>query len=135
MTPSNAQQALDALNDAENNLLRMSLGYHVDGTLPMNYTEWVGHCLKTHLPAIRQALQRELSGGWNTNMEEAPRDGTDFIGRKGIFVFLTSYDEEENIFYTVNQFYERSNYAERTGKAVWEPECWQHLPPPKDEKK
>ena len=66
MTKTPVQMAVEALDDAQNHLLRMSQGHHVDGTLPMNYNEWVGHCLDGHLATIHAALQTPV---WNTDME------------------------------------------------------------------
>jgi hypothetical protein len=67
-TPQERAAALEALNDAENHLLRMSQGYHVECTLPMNYKEWVGHCLETSLATIRALLTEQ--GPETTTIDE-----------------------------------------------------------------
>jgi hypothetical protein len=128
MTPSNAQKALDALNKIDFHPRSVDDGHYDAG---YDYED-AGKFISEHIDYFRTLLQRELSGGWNTNMEEAPRDGST--------VWVWWKNESWKGYWTSEKFSTGENVwmvyvGENTVKAA-NPTAWQPLPPPpKDEKK
>jgi hypothetical protein len=59
-THTSAQLALDALNCAEDNLMRMSQPFNHG--LPKTYDEWFGYRMKDHAVTLRFALQKLIEG-------------------------------------------------------------------------
>jgi len=87
-----------------------------------------GYIQHTHEIVDELAKLGLLRTGWMP-IESAPKDGEDFIGRIGSFVFLTAWDDEDEEFFSINQFYEQSYYAKKFGPEKWTPTHWMPLPP------
>jgi hypothetical protein len=102
--------------------------YSADG-LDYELADWC----RTNKDIIRKALQ----SSWQP-IDTAPKDGSNFIGRLGIFVFDTFYlNDEESLdevgFYTTNLFYEQSTYVQMEkikGNDIskWNPTHWMPIP-------